>query len=951
MKKPTYLFLVSFFAISALLVLLLPTWADNSDLLGHEGIRSASATTHLPPIGKAGKARLVSSYGKLPLSFEPNQGQASDVVKYLSRGSSYSLFLARDAAVLALRGSGGKSRPHDYRISHKGALRSSVPGARVFPGLLGSPAAILQKSQALKKRPASAQPTMTSALRMKLVGANPNVHVVGLDELPGKSNYFIGNDPTKWRTNIPNYTQVRYEKVYPGIDLVYYGNQQQLEYDFVIAPGSDPKAIELEIASTGGASPIRLAESGDLVIETGGGEVRFHKPVIYQPEVQESLTSGRQAIDGRYVLLAGDRVGFEVPKYDATRPLVIDPVLVYSSYLGGSSTEVAGNCAEIAVDSEGNAYVVSGTTSVDFPTTQGVFQPSYGGGPDPNDRWYACGDAFLAKVDPTGSSLLYSTYLGGTECESSNGIGVAVDSQGNAYVTGVTNSSDFPTTPGAFQTAFGGSHCDGQTECGDAFVTKVSPDGSQLVYSTFLGGSGNDRTDDTIAVDSEGNAYVGGNSNSTDFPTTDGAFQSNLAGDLSCNDANGNLEYCSDLFVAKLNSAGSSLMYSTFIGGDQPETANALAVDANGNAWVTGSTLSYGYPTTTGAYQAAFHPGGCGNGTQTWDCDDVVVTKLNADGSNLVYSTYLGSSGGETGVGLALDASGNAYVVGLTSSADFPTTDSAYQSAFASPSTLCGTEFNCETDAFVAKIDPSLSGPSSLVYSTYLGGSGIDWGTGIAVDSSGRAFVTGPTFSSNFPVTNQSGKGGPSDVFVTQLNAAGSDLIFSTYFGGSNSESADWLALDRAGRLYIVGWTESPNLPTTPGVFQPSFGGTRDMFLAKVDMRTFTAEVQPPIEANGSSVFSARRGVAPVKFTLAADGQPTCDLYPATIAVFRIGNEDPVPVNESEFTMPSDRGSMFRDAGCMFEYNLGTASLGPGKYAVQVWMGGVRVGEAFFSLK
>ncbi|MBZ5627191.1 MAG: SBBP repeat-containing protein, partial [Acidobacteriia bacterium] len=357
---------------------------------------------------------------------------------------------------------------------------------------------------------------------MKLIGANPAAKVVGLEELPGKSNYFLGKDPKKWRTNVPTYARVKYANVYPGVDVVYYGNQWQLEYDFVVSPGADPQAITLEIQTANAQLENRnpkIDANGDLVIATDAGEVRFRKPIVYQPALDSGPGTGRLAVEGKFVLLASNRVGFEVPNYDKTKLLVIDPVLAYSSYLGGSGGEGLGSCVGIAVDSDGNAYVVSGTTSLDFPTTGNAFQQAYGGGPGPNGRYYECGDAFLNKVDPTGSTLVYSTYLGGSGCESA-GIGVAVDSHGSAYVTGSTDSTNFPTTSGAFQTAFGGSACDGWNDCGDAFVTKFSPDGSALVYSTYLGGAGNDLVDDTIEVDLAGNAYVAGNTDSTNFPTT-----------------------------------------------------------------------------------------------------------------------------------------------------------------------------------------------------------------------------------------------------------------------------------------------------------------------------------------------------------------------------------------------------------------------------------------------
>jgi hypothetical protein len=938
--------------------------------------------------------RLVASYGRLPLSFEANRGQTDGQVKFVSRGRGYTLCLTSNEAVLALRRASQESRVEsrkwkgfsgdplafrnskfENRNSPAFNLQSEIfnhpsPVPRTtdasFAPLFPTPYWLLPSSQSPAPSP---EPQAPAVVRLKLVGANPAAKVKGLEELPGKSNYFIGNDPKKWRTNVPNYAKVQYKEVYFGVDLVYYGNQRQLEYDFVVAPGGDPRAIKLAVAAmspspTGGQRPpLQIDVNGDLVISTDAGDVRLHKPVVYQPttdngrpttdrsfNLQSSIVN-HQSVDGRFVLAANNQVTFALSPYDQSLPLIIDPVLAYSSYLGGGGDESMTSCAGVAVDSLGNAYVVSGTTSIDFPTTMDSVQPTYGGAPDPSDWPYACGDAFVSKVDPTGSTLVYSSYLGGTGCD--YGSGVAVDSHGNAYVTGTTTSVDFPVTPGALQPTFGGSVCDGWRLCGDAFVTKVGPDGSVLKYSTYLGGSGNDGSDDTIAVDAAGNAYVAGTTDSTDFPTTRGAFQTCFKEGENCWDPIRGPRVPSDVFVTKLNPTGSSLVYSTLIGGSYSETTLALALDPNGNVWVIGTTISSDYPTTAGAFQTSFHPGGGGTPPWTWDWDDAFVTKLNTTGSDLLYSTYLGSLGGECPVAIAVDLSGNAYVTGVTSSADFPITDGAFQPSFSGP--LCpGTyEWAC-SDAFVAKIDPLQAGDASLVYSTFLGGSANDVGAGIAADSFGNAYVTGQTFSTDFPLKNplQSTNAGAGDAFVTKLDAAGSTLIYSTYLGGANSDLADWLVLDGAGNPYLAGWTESTDFPTTSGVFQPTFGGgARDSFVTKIDSRTFAAEVQPPIEADGSSVFKARRGVVPVKFALAADGAPTCDLYPATIALFRVGGDTPVEVNQSEFIMPSDEGASFRITDCHYHYNLGTSSLGPGAYLVQIKINGSRVGEARFGLK
>jgi len=648
------------------------------------------------------RAKIVEGYGKLPLAFEANQGQSDSQVKFLSRGAGYSLFLTSADAVLALQPSA---------VSHR-----------------------------------------RSVLRMELLNANPNSVVTGQDELPGKSNYFLGRDPKKWHREVRQYAKVRYANVYPGVDLVYYGNQHELEYDFVLQPGADPRAIRLGIKGQG---KLRL-EHGDLVLT----DVRLRSPRVYQE------TNGiRQEVRGRYVITSKNKVGFRLGTYDRRRALVIDPVLAYSTYLGGSGGDVGNG---IAVDLAGSAYITGETYSSDFPTANAI-QPSNAGG----------GDVFVTKFNAEGTALVYSTYLGGSGYEWGNGI--ALDSTGNAYVTGATNSTDFPTV-NAIQPTFGGSY--------DAFVSKINNDGSALVYSTYLGGSGDDEAFG-IAVDSAGNAYVTGETSSTDFPTYN-AIQAAYGGNR-------------DAFVAKINAAASGLVYSTYLGGSERETAGAIAVDLAGNAYVAGATFSTDFPTKN-AFQATNHGGA-----------DAFVTKINATGRALVYSTYLGGSNYEDAVGgtgfegspaIAVDSEGNVYVAGWTLSTDFPTLN-AIQPIFG------GGEF--EGDGFVTKLN---SAGRALVYSTYLGGNNEDGVQAIAVDAAGNAYVTGFTASTNFPVVNaiQPKLHGSTDAFATEINARGSALVYSTYLGGGGG-----LAVDSVGSIYITGRiTSSSNFPTTPVAFQLS---------------------------------------------------------------------------------------------------------------------------------
>ncbi len=416
---------------------------------------------------------------------------------------------------------------------------------------------------------------------MQLIDANKNAQVAGMDQLPGTTNYFLGKNPRTWRTSVVNYRKVSYRDVYPGIDLVYYGNQRQLEYDFVVAPGSDPGAIKVSFA---GAPRIRLdRQTGDLILSTAKGDVHFHKPVAYQMEAEQaSAADGRKHfVESSFVLDAKNRVSFQLGSYDHSRALVIDPTLGYSTYLGGTGNDYA---TAVAVDSTGSAYVTGYTASTNFPTVAGAYQTSCGGGT-------ACSathiNAFVTKLNSTGTALVYSTYLGGSAKD--YGYGIAVDASGDAFIVGTATSNDFPTTPGAYQTACTGGSCAN----GDIFITELNPTGSGLVYSTYLGGVTTNQGN-AIALDSSGNAYVTGYTKSGNYPITPGVFQ---GGCSSCKNA------LVDAVVTKLNSSGSALVYSSFLGGNNADVGYAIAVDSAGNAYVTGYTYSTNFPTTTGAFQ------------------------------------------------------------------------------------------------------------------------------------------------------------------------------------------------------------------------------------------------------------------------------------------------------------------------------------------------------------
>ena len=671
--------------------------------------------------GPSGRVHLLESYGRLPLSFEKNLGQTEAQVKYISRGRGYSLYLTPSEAVLSL--TAGKAA----------ARKEARPG------------------QSLEARPTDPP----AVVRMRLVDGNPNPEISGVEELPEKSHYFIGNDPTLWRTNVPRYARVSYRDVYPGVDLVYHGSQGRLEYDFVVSPRADPRPIRLRLE---GPAAVRLDGGGNLVLQTREGQLVQHAPFVYQ-----EVEGERRWVGGSYVLHGGSDVGFELGAYDSTRPLVIDPAIEYSTYLGGAGSDAA---ASIAVDSSGSAYVTGETASANFPTL------------NPYEVAQGDVDVFVTKLSPSGSSLAYSTYLGGSGRDIPHSI--AVDASGSAYVAGVTFSTDFPTLD-PYQT-------DQDGVLADAFVTKLSPSGSSLAYSTYLGGSDADGAFG-IAVDGSGSTYLTGSTQSTDFPTLN-AFQA--------------YQGLNDVFVTKLAPAGSNLVYSTYLGTTGFESSFGIAIDGSGSAYVTGRTDSPDFPTLN-PYQT--HQG----------LNDVFLTKLAPSGSSLAYSTYLGGGAFDIGLGIVVDASGSAYVTGYTDSTNFPTLN-PYQTN------------QGDTDAFVTKLSPS---GSSLAYSTYLGGGNTDAAFGIAIDSSGSAHVTGRTLSTDFPTLTpyQTDLIGP-DAFVTKLSPSGSSLTYSTYLGGGGDEQGAGITLDGSGSAYVTGSTSSTDFPTL-SPYQSAQGGN-DAFVTKL---------------------------------------------------------------------------------------------------------------------
>ncbi|HEY3025348.1 MAG TPA: PQQ-dependent sugar dehydrogenase [Pyrinomonadaceae bacterium] len=705
---------------------------------------------------KPNEQALKSMMLELPLSFE----EGANPNEFLARANGFALYLKPNAAIIApTHGAGG---------THGLA-------AKKFP-----------------------------SVSFELAGANTDAKASGRDPLPGKVNYLIGKDPAKWRTNVSTFAKVSYEGVYPGIDLIYYGNQRQLEYDFEVAAGADPSLIRFAL---GGEAHPRISVEGDLIVRTSAGEVREHKPVIYQ-----EVDGARQTIEGRYVLTTKREVRFEIGSYDCNRKLVIDPTLVYSTYLGGTGDDLG---SSIAVDSNNNVYLAGTTGSTNFPT-MGPAYPANSG----------LSDMFVTKINSAGSSIIYSTYVGGSGLDRASGI--ALDGAGNAYVVGRVDSSsvNFPTTAGVVAPTYRGGDFDG-------VVFKLNAQGNGLAYSTFIGAEDNDSTEG-VAVDANGNAYLIGGSRSHGFPTTPNAYLSSNSGDT-------------DAYLTKINSTATAYLYSTLLGGSGTDRGSSVVVDAIGNAYVAGYTGSTDFPTEN-AFQN-FSGGSF----------DAFVAKIdtNASGAaSLIFCGYLGGIADEKAYGIALDSgANNIYVAGQTSSNNFPVLNPAQPAS--------GGAF----DAFIAEI----SSTGAKVYATYLGGSADDRATGVVVNSAGNAYVTGFTFSTNFPTVNalQIANRGGSDVFVAKLNSAGSAFLYSTYLGGSGNESStstvtstNPIALDASNNAYITGYTAATNFPTASPL-QAANGGGQDAFVAKISdaapASDYTLVATPPsqtISPGGSASFT-----------------------------------------------------------------------------------------------
>ena len=619
--------------------------------------------------------------------------------------------------------------------------------------------------------------TRAGTVHMDFPGAAGPTSIQPFQQLAGEANFLEG-PPEQWRTGVPLFRGVVYRDLYPGIDMVYSGEGSQLKSQFVVAPGADPSRILIRYSNAG---QLRLGSDGSLVVPVGKHQVREQAPIVYQ-----EIGGARVRVDGRFALF-GDAVGFACGHYDRTAPLIIDPTVSYSTLLGGSSSDSA---MALAVDSTGAAYIAGFTASYDFPTVNPEQSAEAGSN-----------DVFVAKINPIGNALVYATYIGGTGDD--RAYGIAVDSTGAAYVTGSTMSTNFPVR-NPLQSKLAGAH--------NAFVLKLNTAGNNLVFSTYLGGNGTDAVNG-IALDSGGNIYLAGDTTSTNFPATTGAFQRTYRGSQ-------------DAFVAKMNPAATSLLYATYLGGSLNDHAAAIAVDASGTAYLTGSTWSTDFPILN-PYQGALAGG-----------QDAFVARISASGTSLMFSTYLGGSGGavgfpECGNGLALDAQGAVYVTGTTASTNFPLLN-PYQFALRGWS-----------DAFISKFTAS----GVLVYSTYLGGSGLDTANGIAVDAAGNAYIAGYTSVMDLGTTTPSSNPGSYQAFVAEVNSTGNALVAYAYIVDTGSDSAAAIAVDSSANLYFAGWTLSPNFPVVNGI-QTVNGGGYSAFVTKI---SFTGPIPKAVSVAPSS--------------------------------------------------------------------------------------------------
>lgn len=813
-------------------------------------LRSPRASTSTPTsrVTAVTGAQARHNYGTLPMSYEPNLGQVVGAARFIAHGTTATTLLEPGRVVIAPTGGG-------------------------------------------------------SAVVMQLVGSAAQPVIRGTQSLPGTVNYLIGRDRTHWLTGIPTYAQVTYHGIYPGIDMTWRGTTGTPEYDFVVAAGADQSVIRVRFA---GATTVSVdAASGDLVVTVPRGVMRQRMPEIYQPGA-----AGHFAVSGHFVVTGADEVGFAIGSYDRWLPLVIDPTFTYSTLVGGSGNDSG---YAVAVDASGSAYVAGATCSANFPTlnaVQSTYQgPAAGTCPSFMDAQTTVGSAFVSKLNPQGTALAYSTYLGGSGV--TGAFGLAIDTSGDAYVTGISEAADFPTTLGAFQ-----ARCGEKTPAATryvAFATELAVSGSTLAYSTCLGGSHfaspSQRANTTgLAIQVHGGRmYLGGYTSTDDFPVTTGALQTASGGGA-------------DAFISEIdpaNGGGTDLIYSTYLGGSGDEASSGqsqggglgLAVDGSGVVYVAGGTYSTDFPVTSGAYQTALA------GPSDPLREDAFITKFDpaaATGHQLLYSTYLGGKAapyavagnalgtdGAEGVVLGPPMPGSTmptiYVGGVTTSADFPTTPGAVEA----PPIFCA-DLTCF--GFLSRLNPAGGGQTDLVYSTYVGADGAgNQLHSVAVDAaSGNAVVAGWTLGSNFPMKDPiqatcgcftSANTYAADAWVAEIRpdatgSAASNLVFSTFVGGTGYDAAHGVAVDSTGSIYITGETSGTGaagkklpqipFPTTPGAFQSTFAGGStggdfpvDAFVTKIAFADLAVSASAPGSVKSHqtltyTVTAANAGPSPV---------------------------------------------------------------------------------------
>ncbi len=683
----------------------------------------------------------VTSLGNRPLSFESNVGQYESAARFVSRGPAYYLSLSPAEVTVTLR-----------KVEKTAAEENNLP--RVIN--------------------ATVTRVDYRSLRIELVGANPTAAMSGVGEISGRANYFIGNDASKWRTEVPAFDRVRVTDIYPGINLIHYGNQNHLEYDFEIAPGTSPDVIALKFT---GADKIVVTADGELVLSLGGEEIRQPEPVIYQ-----TVRGARKEIAGRYVMTDASTVKFTLGKYDRTLPLVIDPVVSYIVLQGGAADDTFW---AVATDAQGNVFVAGETTSSGLASA-GVFQTNLAG------VLAGHGDVLVQKLPNVAAnySTTYSTYLGGFAYEAA--FGLAVDAEGNAYVAGYTGSTNFPTR-NAIQTNIAGVVRPGVGAPPlDCFIAKIGAFGTNLIFSTYFGGTKDD-VGLGLSLDPATNIYVAGYTLSTNFPVVNFTAITNILGTNVVVTTN-SLAGAEDAFVVKFAASGTNVIYSRYIGGAGRDYATDVITYLAGEPVLVGYTTSSLFPTTTNAVQPLFN--GTTNGSFAYDA---FVTIVGGTNSAINYSSYLGGTNDDFAFRAATDGSGAIYVAGSTRSSNFPRSSTNLYSSV--------TTNTLTPDAFVSKLNPSLT---NWDYSVTFGGSASDEAWDVAVNAAGRAQVVGVTSSANFPTNAvldflRGTYSGGKDLFIAEIDSTGTALTHSSFLGIETDDAGYAVAVDAGGNIYLAG--------------------------------------------------------------------------------------------------------------------------------------------------